>query len=124
MPYRSITRFLLVFLALLPAAAPCLGAESSRARVASLVRERALEPPSEEALSRFAQGSGSAEAINAFLQSFDVYARYIPAADFRRLADGQRSFTAGVGMDLITNAAEAVICIPYPGSEAEKAGIR
>jgi carboxyl-terminal processing protease len=123
MSYRSVSFISLFSLALLLAATPCLGAASARERVAALVRERAFEPPSEEALSRFAAGAGGADAINVFLQSFDTYARYVPAADFRRLAEGQRSFPAGVGMDLVLNAAKAVICIPYPGSEAEKAGI-
>jgi carboxyl-terminal processing protease len=96
--------------------------------IADLVRKHALLPPHNIDIERFARGEASGEgnndAVRDFLRSFDRYAGYHTAGQYKNLLAVQDAFPAGVGMDLLLDANGNIICVPFPASPAADAGIR
>jgi len=64
------------------------------------------------------------ETIQSYLEKIDHYAAYLTAKDFQRWKKSQGDNFVGIGMNIVKNIQGQVICIPYPNSPAEQAGIR
>lgn len=65
------------------------------------------------------------KALREYLRKQDPFADYLTADEYAALkvASSDNRY-AGVGMDLAIDSSGKVICIPFPGSPAERGGIR
>ncbi|MDL2207244.1 hypothetical protein LJC09_00860 [Desulfovibrio sp. OttesenSCG-928-F20] len=102
---------------------PAFAAKIPGREVAGLVAARALRPPDAASLEALA-ATQSADEMNAVLQSFDRYAFFRERASYERLLKAQGLFPASVGMDIVHDRKQRIVCIPYPGSRAARAGVR
>lgn len=64
------------------------------------------------------------KGLQTWLQSFDPYARWISAEAYQDILATRRIYTHGVGMDILRNREGKIICVPYPNTPAQSAGIR
>lgn len=96
------------------------------ARILEIVREHALEPPSAEVVTAFAtrEDSDSPAAIREFLAAFDPWGAWVDAGEHAENTRFRAALGSGVGLDLVRNRAGELICLPYPGGPAERAGLR
>lgn len=88
------------------------------------IKMRALVPPPHAALAEFERSVPSPENIRALLASFDQYASYMTEEEASQLADLQTAMPMAIGVDIVHDREKRVICIPYAGSPAARAGIR
>lgn len=91
--------------------------------VARLVLSHALRPPEVADLKALAAAQ-SADEMNDVLQSFDRYAFFRERTSYERLQKAMQMFPASIGMDIVHDREQRIICIPYPGSRAARAGVR
>ena len=64
------------------------------------------------------------ETIQSYLEKIDRYAAYLSAEDYQRWKKSQADNFVGIGMNIEKNKLGQVVCMPYPNSPAEQAGIR
>ncbi len=64
------------------------------------------------------------QALKFYLRQLDPYSDYLSPGEYAALLQAQREAYAGVGMEIMEDRQGRVICLPHPGSPAEKAGIR
>ncbi len=62
--------------------------------------------------------------IVKFLKTHDPYANYFSQGEYTRFLRLQRGGYVGIGMEIKPDRSGRILCFPYPGSPAEKAGIR
>lgn len=94
-----------------------------RLEILGHITDHSLEPPGGAEQEAFLGADGTVQQIRDFLQGFDRYASYLPPDEYRDILHVRRGFSHGVGMDLVRDPANRIICIPYPGSQAQKGGI-
>jgi carboxyl-terminal processing protease len=92
--------------------------------IADLVLEQALVPPNNIFVERFALSKANEDAVATFLRSFDRYATYHTATQYKNLLAGQNASSGGVGMDLLQDINGNIICMPFQNSPAALEGIR
>jgi len=121
-----IVGFLLLLPGILWLADGASAGEIPARQILELVRQYALKPPDAVTLQKNAQDPDlrTAQGINAFLQSFDSYARWISSEELEETRRIRESAPCGVGMDLVRDKQGRLICIPYADSPAQKAGLR
>ena len=91
--------------------------------IADQVRRHALHQPDPGLFDALAASVDDA-AVNAVLRRHDTYAAwYAPEALAARRNAGKTAL-GGVGMDLVQDRLDQLVCIPYAGSPAETAGLR
>lgn len=61
--------------------------------------------------------------IKSFLREADPFADYLTAEEYSKFVESQKKNYVGIGMEIQKESDGEIICIPYPGSPAEKAGI-
>lgn len=64
------------------------------------------------------------DTIKSYLEKTDPYAAFMTAEEFSKWKKSQGDLYVGIGMEIIKNPDGQVVCLPYVGSPAEKAGIR
>jgi carboxyl-terminal processing protease len=79
------------------------------------IQEQALSPDPPRRLVQ--------QALKAYLRQLDPYSDYLPPVEYAAFLKAQREGYAGVGMEIMEDRQGRVICVPHPGSPAEKAGI-
>ena len=79
------------------------------------IQEHAFKPPPPGYLVQ--------EAVRSYLRRFDPYADYLTALEYAAYQKAKNSDYGGVGMDLVTGKKGEIVCRPFSGSPAEKAGI-
>lgn len=62
--------------------------------------------------------------LKSYIEKADPYAAYLSANEFRHWQVSQGDRYVGIGMEIEKNKQDQVLCLPYPDSPAEKAGIR
>lgn len=117
---------LLVFGAAAAFAASGEPSASVSAEVLKKVETLAFPPLAATIVADFSQSPERlrAKGLQAWLQSFDPYARWISAEAYQDILATRRIYTHGVGMDIFQNREGDIICIPYPDTPAQSAGIR
>ncbi len=105
-------------------AAPALAAENAAA-LAAAVQKHALQAPPPEAVAAYLAmpDRENPQTIRAFLASFDPWAQWTPAEEAQEGSYLDEALGAGVGMDVVQSRNGDLVCLPYPGSPAAKAGI-
>ena len=88
------------------------------------VLEEALDKIQDQALKPPPPGYLVQEALRAYLKRFDPYADYLTPAEYRAYLKAKDPDYAGVGMDLAADGKGDLICYPFPGSPAQRAGVR
>lgn len=63
-------------------------------------------------------------AIEGMLDGLDEYSHYVPPDEVARYDETSTGRYAGVGMVMHPDARGAVVCYPFPGGGAERAGLR
>jgi len=63
------------------------------------------------------------ESLKKYLQSIDPYADFLKPDEYEAFKRSQKSNYIGIGMRIDRDAAGHIICIPFPGSPAETAGV-
>lgn len=97
--------------------------EALRLEILTHINASAPEPPGEAEQEMFLRAGDNAQKIRGFLHGFDRYASYLTPEEYRGFLQTRRDFSYGVGMDLVRDRTNRIICIPYPGSQARKGGI-
>ena len=88
------------------------------------VRQHALRQPAPGTLeSALAASAANDAAVNAALRRFDRYAAWYSPEALAARKSAVNAASAGVGMDLVQDRAGALVCIPYAGSPAARAGL-
>ena len=92
--------------------------------IAGYVRQHALRQPDPGLFDALMAPAVDDAAVNAALRRFDRYAAwYSPEALAARRSAGAAA-TGGVGMDLVQDRLDHLVCIPYAGGPAQQAGLR
>ena len=73
---------------------------------------------------REAVRSMGAAGLRRYLKELDTYASYTTAEELAIMQRLTKDLPAGVGMDIFEDRQQRMRCAPYPGSPAERAGIR
>ncbi|NOS89957.1 MAG: PDZ domain-containing protein [Methylococcaceae bacterium] len=63
------------------------------------------------------------DSLKYLAERIDPFAAYLTASEFINWKQAQGDDYIGIGMEIVKNQAGQVICLPYPGTPAEKAGI-
>ncbi len=61
--------------------------------------------------------------LKAVLSSLDRYSDYLTPKEYSEFLKSQKSYYTGLGMEIEKDAQGRIICMPYPGSPADLAGI-
>lgn len=64
------------------------------------------------------------DTIRSYVEKTDPFAAYMLADEFSKWKKSQGDLYVGIGMEIIKDPDGQIICLPYAGSPAEKAGIR
>lgn len=64
------------------------------------------------------------KAIRGYLHQVDDFSDYLSPEEYASWRGVRQGGYAGVGMDIFTDRAGRMICLPYPGGPAAQAGIR
>ena len=62
--------------------------------------------------------------LKSYVEKADPFAAYLTADEFRKWKVSQGDRYVGIGMEIEKDREGQVVCLPYPGSPAEQAGIR
>lgn len=92
--------------------------------VADVIRRHAILPPPEADLQRLSQSRAGEKGIRNFLHSFDRYASLVSEAELGEVQNLTMAFPGSVGMDILYDRQKNIVCVPAPGSPAERAGVR
>lgn len=65
-----------------------------------------------------------ADAIRAYLAARDPFSEYLTRDEYKRFKDFQDDRYVGIGMMIEKDRDGNIVCLPAPGSAAERAGIR
>lgn len=65
-----------------------------------------------------------ADAIRAYLAARDPFSEYLTRDEYKRFVDFQDDRYVGIGMMIEKDRDGNIVCLPAPGSAAERAGIR
>jgi carboxyl-terminal processing protease len=87
------------------------------ARVYALVEQNFAEPVSPDRA--IYQG-----AIQGMLRTLDPHSNFLDPKTFQLLQQDQRGQYYGVGMEISMDGADVIVTQPFPGSPAQKAGLR
>lgn len=63
-------------------------------------------------------------SLKAYLKDLDPYSDYLTPDEYAAFKEAQKGHYSGIGMEIHQKETGEVICIPYPGSNAENAGVR
>ena len=66
----------------------------------------------------------SGQMIKCFVKSLDKYSDYLSPEEYQKFRESQSATYSGIGIQLLQDEHGSVICFPYPGSPANKAGIQ
>ncbi|OQY59852.1 MAG: hypothetical protein B6245_04465 [Desulfobacteraceae bacterium 4572_88] len=80
------------------------------------IRENALTQTTKQEIVR--------ETLRSYLQETDPYSDYLTPEEYAGFKASQKSSYIGLGMEIERNSSGQIVCIPYPGSPAERSGIR
>jgi len=64
------------------------------------------------------------DTLKFYVEKTDPFAAYMIADEFTKWKKSQGDLYVGIGMEIVKDPEGQVICLPYTGSPAEKAGIR
>ena len=64
------------------------------------------------------------DTLRFYVEKTDPFAAYMIADEFTKWKKSQGDLYVGIGMEIVKDLEGQVICLPYTGSPAEKAGIR
>lgn len=64
------------------------------------------------------------DTVKFYIEKTDPFAAYMNADEFTDWKKSQGDLYVGIGMEIVKDMEGHVICLPYTGSPAEKAGIR
>ena len=63
------------------------------------------------------------ETLKSYLRYLDPYSDYLSSEEYAAYKASQQSNYSGVGMELDVKPSGKIVCMPYPNSPAERAGI-
>ncbi|BEQ17069.1 S41 family peptidase [Desulfoferula mesophila] len=63
------------------------------------------------------------QALRRYLEGLDPYSTYLSPREYEAHKNSGKAGYSGVGMDVYREPSGALVCLPHPGSPAEKAGI-
>ena len=69
------------------------------------------------------EGGMAHKAIKGYLRQLDPYCDLLTPAEYGRYQEAMSDRYAGVGMEIFGDRAGRVVCLPYPGGAADRAGI-
>ncbi|MFZ2171021.1 MAG: S41 family peptidase [Methylococcaceae bacterium] len=64
------------------------------------------------------------ESLKSYVEKADRFAAYLTADEFKKWKGAQGDQYVGIGMEIEKDRGGQIVCLPYPGSPAEQAGIR
>lgn len=64
------------------------------------------------------------DTLKAYLNEMDVFSDYLSREEYLQFNEFQSDKYVGIGMEIEKNKNGEIICFPYPGSAAERAGIK
>ncbi|MDM8515572.1 S41 family peptidase [Desulfobacterales bacterium HSG16] len=88
-----------------------------------LIYFEAVTKISKNALSRPRHEDIVKNSIKSYLKTLDPFSDYLDSSEYALFRKFQKNDYTGLGMEIEKNSSDQIICIPYPGSNAEKAGI-
>ncbi len=94
-------------------------------KILELVQEKAFVLPDNSQILTFREKENPTKYdIQAFLNSFDQYATWTDSHERQSNLQISQFLVGGIGMDIVKNKDNTLVCIPYPNSPAFKAGIK
>jgi carboxyl-terminal processing protease len=64
------------------------------------------------------------ESLQALLSRLDAHSQFLTAEEYLRFKANQENQYLGLGLELEISSSGAILCFPYPGSPAQKAGVK
>ncbi|MBU1156105.1 MAG: PDZ domain-containing protein, partial [Proteobacteria bacterium] len=78
----------------------------------------------EEALVKQSGGEIVRQALKSYLEGLDPYSTYLTPEEYEAHKTSGKAEYSGVGMDAYRRPDGGLVCLPHPGSPAERAGVK
>lgn len=78
----------------------------------------------EEALVKQSGGEIVRQALKSYLEGLDPYSTYLTPEEYEAHKTSSKAEYSGVGMDAYRRPDGELVCLPHPGSPAERAGVK
>ncbi|MBU4565667.1 MAG: PDZ domain-containing protein [Desulfarculus sp.] len=78
----------------------------------------------EEGLVRQSGGEIVRQALKSYLEGLDPYSTYLTPEEYEAHKTSSKAEYSGVGMDAYRRPDGELVCLPHPGSPAERAGVK